>query len=411
MRRISTGIDLTALRTAIDRGTRCRRERRARGMGAATWGVTGLVAGLLLLSCAPGAAPPAPAAAPPSASAPTAATAGSTGGGPAPAAPVAASSSSPPRLETVKIATQPSPGFSAVFVGRERGYFRQEGIEIEEVPFDTSTQIMPAIAAGQIDVGAGGIAAGFFNAIASGIPARIVLDLATARAGDRTSGVLVRKELIDSGRVREAADLRGLRAGFTSKGHSTEMLVDVVLGAGGLSLQDVETSELPYPEMNVALANDNLDFAASIDPFVALAVQNGWAVRWKSWADVLPNDQVAVLMYSAAFADTRNEVARRFAKVWLRGVREYEAARTKGTDREALIDILQQHTVMKERALYDIVPWGYINPDGRVSAEAIARAQDWFVAHGYVTRKVDVPALIDYQFADYAVAQLGAYQP
>jgi ABC-type nitrate/sulfonate/bicarbonate transport system substrate-binding protein len=116
-------------------------------------------------------------------------------------------------------------------------------------------------------------------------------------------------------------------------------------------------------------------------------------------------------MYSAGFADSRNEAARRFAKVWLRGVREYEAARTKGTDREALIAILQQHTVMKDRALYDIVPWGYINPDGRVSAEAIARAQDWFVAHGYVARKVDVPAIIDYQFADYAVAQLGAYQP
>jgi NitT/TauT family transport system substrate-binding protein len=316
-----------------------------------------------------------------------------------------------PRLETVKIATQPIPNFAPIFIGRERGYLREESIEIEEVPFDTSSQIIPAIAAGQIDVGSGGIASGFFNAIAQGISARIVLDLSTVPPGDQTSGVLVRKELVDSGRVRQASDLRGVRVGFTSKGHSTEMLVDKALAAGGLSLQDVQTTELPYPEMNVALANDNLDVAASIEPYATLAAHNGWAVRWKSWADVIPNDQVAVLMYSAGFADARNDVAKRFAKAWLRGLRDYEAARTKGTDREGVIAILQQNTIMKDRGLFDIVPWGYMSPDGRVSAQAISDAQDWFVAHGYVPRTVDVPGLIDTQFADSAVAQLGPYRP
>src|SRR5205814_2284119 len=123
-----------------------------------------------------GAAPPGSAAAPP---------AGGTGGAAAPAAPAAQIASPPspaPRLETVKIATQPIPNFAAVFIGRERGYLREEGIEIEEVPFDTSSQNIPAIAAGQIDVGAGGIASGFFNAIAQGISARIVLDLSTVPA-------------------------------------------------------------------------------------------------------------------------------------------------------------------------------------------------------------------------------------
>jgi hypothetical protein len=48
---------------------------------------------------------------------------------------------------------------------------------------------------------------------------------------------------------------------------------------------------------------------------------------------------------------------------------------------------------------------------GRVNADAIARAQDWFHQHGYVQTKVDLAKVIDHQFADYAVAELGPYQP
>jgi len=365
---------------------------------------------MLLLGCSSG-PPRQEAVQPPGAAVPPAAAAGSTTSAGAPVAQATYQADAAPWLETVKVSTQPIISFAPVFVGRERGYFRQEGIEIEEVAFDTSSQIMPSLAADQIDVAAGGTAAGLFNAIAQGISVRIVLDQWTASPGNEAGGVIVRKELIDSGRVRQPADLRALRVGFTSKGHSTEMLMDKALSAGGVTLQEVQTIELPYPDMNLALSSSNLDVTSSIEPYAALASQNGWAVRWKTWAELLPNDQVAQLMYSPGFAGGRYEVARRFAKAWIRGVRDYEAARTVGTDREAVIAILIQQTIMKERPLYDIVPWQPLNPDGRVNGEAIAMAQDWFVAHGYVPRPVDVPSLIDSQFADYAVAQLGPYRP
>jgi hypothetical protein len=61
--------------------------------------------------------------------------------------------------------------------------------------------------------------------------------------------------------------------------------------------------------------------------------------------------------------------------------------------------------------MYDQIPWPAANPDGRVSVEAIAAAQDWFVEHGYVQTKVDMSKVVDNRFADYAVAQLGPYQP
>jgi len=358
---------------------------------------------LLLAACAGGATSTGPRAAPASAPAPAAAA----------EQPAAAAVAAPaaPRLETVKVSVFPSMGHAGTFIGMKRGYFGEEGIEVEEVPYDTSSQIIPSLSVGQLDIATGGTAAGFFNAIAQGINVRITLDQTSAAPGTMTNGVLVRRELIDSGRLREPADLRGLRLAFTSKGHSTEMLLDTVLGWGGLTFQDVETTQLPYPEMNIALANNNLDIAASIDPNLGLAVQEGYGVRWKTWSEVLPNDQVSVVMFSPSFADSRAETAKRLTRAWLRGVREYESARTKGTNREDVIAIFQEHNILRDRALYDVLPWPAINPNGRPNAAAIAAAQDWFAAHGYVPRKIDLSQVIDNQFADYAVAQLGPYQP
>jgi len=70
-----------------------------------------------------------------------------------------------------------------------------------------------------------------------------------------------------------------------------------------------------------------------------------------------------------------------------------------------------KRTEMKDRAIYDSMPWPSNNPDGRVNPEIIATAQDWLFEHGYVKTKVDLARVIDSRFADYAVAQLGPYQP
>ena len=101
-------------------------------------------------------------------------------------------------------------------------------------------------------------------------------------------------------------DLRGLRAAITSKGQSTEMLLAAALAQAGLSLGDVELNELAYPDMNLALANRNIDAAVTIEPFAAQAVSQGFAARFKDWGDVLPNDHMAMVMYSAAFTETRD---------------------------------------------------------------------------------------------------------
>lgn len=310
----------------------------------------------------------------------------------------------------VRAATTPSLSNGGRYVAMERGYFEEEGIQIEDVPSDTSTQLFPALAAGQIDLLAGGPTAGLYNAIAQGIPVRIVLDQWTAYPGNEAGGLLIRKDLIDSGRVREVADLRGLRISYTTKGHTTQKLVSDLLATANLTLSDVQEVELTYGDLNLALGSGNVDGGITIEPFGGRAVADGYAVRWRAWPEIAPYDNPALIMYSETFAEQKNEVAKRYARAYIRGLREYTDARLKGINREFVIAAFQKHTALKDRALYDIVPWPSSNPDGRVNAEAIAAVQDWLHERGYVPTKVDLSKVIDNQFADFAVAQLGPYQ-
>jgi NitT/TauT family transport system substrate-binding protein len=369
---------------------------RPRGMGLALT--------LALVACAPAAPAASRPAPPPAAAAPTAGAAAPT----AAAAP-ATGPLSPPGV--VRAATTPSISNGGRYIALERGYFREEGLEIEDVPSDTSAQLLPSLAAGQVDLLSGGTASGLFNAIAQGIPLRIVLDQWTGFPGNDAGGVIVRKELIDSGRLRDPADLRGMRVAMTSKGHNTQMVLSRLLASVGLTFADVESFEMPYPEMNTALGNNNIDAAVMIEPMASQAINGGYAARYRSWADVIPYDAIALVMYSQAFAEGKNDAAKRYARAYVRGLRAYQDALTKGTNREEVISYFIKHTALKDRSVYDWLPWPSSNPDGRVPAETIAAAQDWFAENGYVQTKVDLSKVIDNQFADFAVAQLGPYQP
>src|SRR5687767_14313006 len=101
-----------------------------------------IVAVLDLPSCAPTASPARPTPAPPVASA----------AAPPPAAqpPAASAPAAPPPPATVRFATLHSGGTAAMYVAVDRGFFQQEGVTLEFVPFSNPADMIPALATNQI---------------------------------------------------------------------------------------------------------------------------------------------------------------------------------------------------------------------------------------------------------------------
>ena len=60
------------------------------------------------------------------------------------------------------------------FIADKKGYFRAGGIEVAMTPFASAAGMIAPLGRGQLDVGAGTVSAGLYNAVERGINLRIV---------------------------------------------------------------------------------------------------------------------------------------------------------------------------------------------------------------------------------------------
>jgi hypothetical protein len=78
-----------------------------------------------------------------------------------------------------------------------------------------------------------------------------------------------------------------------------------------------------------------------------------------------------------------------------------------GVEKEAIIDILNKHSAVKDRALYyTMVPTGF-ERNGRLDVEYLRAEQEIYAREGRLTDPVDVATLADHQHVDDAAARLG----
>lgn len=386
------------------------------GAGAAC-----LLVGMLLAACgqpaapATGGAPSKPAAtSAPAASAPAASPAAAQAATAAPAQAAApAAPANPPPAETVRMGCIAGTSDAGLYIAEEKGYFREFGITRDCTNFASATEMVAPLSTGQLDVAGGAPSAGLGNALTRGLTLKIVADKGSTPPGLGYAGLLIRKELWDSGAVRGPADFRGRRLAInTTAGSSMEASLDLLFRANGLNVSDVDLVSLPFGDMPAALSNSSVDISFPIEPFVVISAENNWGALWERQDQWYPVGQIAVLMYGREFADGRLDAARRFMAGYLKGLRDYNDAFVKGdqTKRAEVIDILIRNTPLKERALYDKMSMPGLDPNGKVSLEALQQDQEYYLRSGKQQQAIDYKQVVDSSFAEWAVQQLGPYR-
>jgi NitT/TauT family transport system substrate-binding protein len=178
--------------------------------------------------------------------------------------------------------------------------------------------------------------------------------------------------------------------------------------AGGLALSDAHLVVLTFPAMVAAFGTQAIDVAVLPEPLATVAVQNGSGVKWKGIADVVPGFQQTVVAYNPQFAAQR-DVATRWMKAYLRGVRDYNDAFRKNVHRPQTVEILAGALSIKP-TLFDGMGFMHIHPDGKVNLASMEDVMRWYVKMGYLSSPVDVARSVDPSFAEAAVTELGPYQ-
>ena len=311
---------------------------------------------------------------------------------------------------TVKMgSTVGSMSVAGVYIATEKGYFREANITTELVPLVGMGAMLAPLTTGELDLALGGPSVGLFNAASRGINFKIVADQNSAFPGRSFFALMVRKDLIDSGQVKGFADFKGRRVAIATRRTTLELDLQKALRTAGLDLNDVTIVTMGFPQINAAFANKSLDIGFQLEPLVTVAVAQNLAVRFRGLDEITPNRQNAFLVASEQFVAKR-DLARAWMVAYVRGLHDYNDAVLKGKNREEVISILQKHSSVKDRAIYEKMVLPGIHPDGEVNVASIREALDAFKATGEVKADVDLDKMLDLSFVRYAQEILGRYE-
>jgi len=314
---------------------------------------------------------------------------------------------------TVKVGTANTSSDAGFFIAEKKGYFKQEGINVEFIAFNSAAKMVAPLGVGQLDVGAGAPSAGLYNAIARGIDVKIVADKASSPPGFGYNPLLVRKDLIDSGRFKSFKDLKGLKVAVSAAGTSPAVMLNEALKKGGLSYSDVTVVSLGFPQHVMALQNKAVDASITTEPHVTTVVNLGAAVRFAGNDEFYPNQQVAVVLYGAIFIKDSPDTARKFMRAYIRGVRDYNdallGAKLAGPNAEEIIAILNEYTPIKDPAVYRSIVAHGANPDGKVNEASLMKDLQFYREQGLIEGSVNIGKVVDHSFVEAVVKDLGPY--
>jgi NitT/TauT family transport system substrate-binding protein len=290
-----------------------------------------------------------------------------------------------------------------LFIAENKGYFKAQGLDVESVKFDSAAQMIAPLGSGQLDVGAGAPSAGFYNAVARGVDLRIVADKAKIASGYDFLPILVRKDLVESGKVKGIQDLKGLKVAEPAPATATSSMLAAVLKSANLSYNDVDHQYVPFPGQVAAFNNGSIDAAATIEPFATAAIQSGGAVRMFDSTKVYNNQQISVLLYSAQFSADRPRVAQCFMNAYVKAAAYYYDAVPHGTWDEPqgkeVASIVSGQIKISPEVFSKTAP-AFVSKDASVNKESLERDYQFFKAQGLLESDVvpDFSKLVDMKY-------------
>lgn len=312
-----------------------------------------------------------------------------------------------PDLGKIKVGYVPV--ISSVYVAYEKGYFEEQGLDVELVPFDSGAKMVAALAAGQLDVGSGEAGTALLNAINQDFGVKVVMGTGSMPKGYGPNPFLIRKDLFDSGEVTSPADLKGKKVAVNVPRGMVEYLVSEVLNKGDLTIDDIELVVLPFPEMSAAFANKAIDAGILTEPLASKAVNDGLAVVLVGGDEIVDRMQISVMYFGQRLLEPANkEAGVRYLMSHLKAVREVYGD---GWKKEDIAPIVSEYTHMPVPVIQNSVK-PYSEPNGAINQQAIENVQKYFIERGYVDFDQPIPLseMMDPSYLEEALKRIGVFE-
>jgi NitT/TauT family transport system substrate-binding protein len=212
---------------------------------------------------------------------------------------------------TVKVGVLPIGDVAPLFLGAEKGFFRDENLKIETQFADGGAAIIPAVMSGDLQIGFSNVTS-LVIAGSEGLPVRVIANGAGAGTGadDAPDAVMVRE---DSG-IRTAEDLAGKTIAVNTLNNVNSLTNNAALDRAGVDYRGIEYTEVPYPDMPAALEAGRVDAVYVMEPFVTVIEQAGGRTILNPMEQTERNYTIATYFADERFIQENPDVVERFVR-------------------------------------------------------------------------------------------------
>jgi NitT/TauT family transport system substrate-binding protein len=212
---------------------------------------------------------------------------------------------------TVSVGVVPIADVAPLYLGRAKGFFREEGLTIRPEVAEGGGPITAAVAGGDVEIG-------FSNTVSILIaatrrpPLRIIAQGVLGGTDERRAwaNLLVRGD----GPVESGRDLEGRTIGVNTLNNICEVTIKASLEPEGVDVSTLSFTEVPFSDMTAALATGRVDAVCAVEPVLSQAKAAGAVGIDPFYVRTAPNLTVATYFTTRAFAQRRPGVVRRFVR-------------------------------------------------------------------------------------------------
>ena len=221
------------------------------------------------------------------------------------------SAGTPAEPTTISVGVIPIIDVAPLYLGIEKGYFSERGLDVKPVPAQGGAAIVPAVMSGQQQFG-------FSNVVSLLVARDKGLPIVSVAAGASSTGNPqedVNAVLVGKGSTLQSAkDLAGKKVAINSLNNIGDTTIRNAVEKDGGDPSAIQFVELPFPEMPAQLARGNIDAAWESEPFRSAIIGAGGRILFDNLTETYPKLQIAQYFTTESYREQNKETVDEFVE-------------------------------------------------------------------------------------------------
>lgn len=214
-------------------------------------------------------------------------------------------------VTTIKVSTIPTAAAAPLFVGIDRGFFKEENLRVETQFAEGGAAIIPAVQSGGAQFGFGNTVS-LFLAREKGLKLPMVAagQVAPEDEADDETAVMVPGD----SDVKKPEDLEGATIGANTLQNIATLSIEAGLDKAGVDPKSVKFVEVGFPEALPAIKSGDVQASFFGEPFTTLGAAAKARVIFRPFSAGVPGGQIGAYFTSEKYTEENRDVVDRFAR-------------------------------------------------------------------------------------------------